>query len=189
MKVIGISGSPRPNRNSELLLKYSLKPFYDKGWEVKEYFLSRLNINPCLGCEHCLDSGICSIEDDMEQIYEDYYDCDAIIITSPVYYRNITAQLKAVIDRTHAKRSQKPLVGKVGGAIAVGRGTGGGQALALSIIYNFYLSSGMLCAPGELNGVSAVADKPGDILKQENKLRQAIILGENVLKFTKKLRT
>ena len=84
MKVIGISGSPRPNRNSELLLKYSLKPFYDKGWEVKEYFLSRLNINPCLGCEHCLDSGICSIEDDMEQIYEDYYDCDAIIITSQV---------------------------------------------------------------------------------------------------------
>jgi len=188
MKVIGISGSPRPNGNSEILLKHSLKPFYDKDWEVKEYLLSQISINPCLCCDYCMDSSICSIEDDMERIYEDYFDCDAMIIASPVYYRNITAQLKAVIDRTYAKRSQKPLTGKVGGAIAVGRGTGGGQALALSIIYNFYLSSGMLCVPGELNGVSALADKPGDILKQENRLRQAIILGENVLKYTEKLR-
>jgi len=46
----------------------------------------------------------------------------------------------------------------------------------------------MLCVPGELNGVSALADKPGDILKQENRLRQAIILGENVLKYAEKFK-
>jgi len=71
----------------------------------------------------------------------------------------------------------------LGGAIAVGRGEGGGQSLALSIIHNYYLSSGALCVPCEINGLSAKADKPGDIKMQENRLRQARVLGENILKY------
>jgi len=77
------------------------------------------------------------------------------------------------------------LTGKLGGAISVGRGQGGGQAIVLTIIHNYYLSSGALCVPGEMNGVSAVADKPGDILSQPNRLKQARTLGENIMKYTR----
>jgi hypothetical protein len=42
-------------------------------------------------------------------------------------------------------------------------------------------SCGAICVPGELNGLTAVADKPGDVLKQEKRLRQARVLGQNVL--------
>jgi len=184
MKVIGISGSPRKDGNTELLVREALKPFYEKGWEVTEFFLSSKTINPCMGCETCIGTGTCAIEgDDMELFLNELEDCNALIIGSPVYYRNVTAQLKALFDRSFVFNSRKLLAGKPGGAIAVGRGEGGGQSLVLSIIHNYYLSSGALCVPCEINGLSARADKPGDILKQENRLRQARILGENIAKY------
>jgi multimeric flavodoxin WrbA len=184
MKVIGISGSPRKDGNTEILVRYALEPFREKGWEVSEFFLSTRSIKPCIACEMCADSVICSIrDDDMNYLLDELEDCDALIIGSPAYYRNVTAQLKALFDRSYVFRNRKLLEGKLGGAIAVGRGEGGGQSLVLSIIYNYYLSSGALCVPCEINGLSARADKPGDILKQEKRLRQARLLGENILKY------
>jgi multimeric flavodoxin WrbA len=113
--------------------------------------------------------------------------CDAVLIASPVYYRNVTAQLKALFDRTHGYDSLNLFKGKIGGAMAVGRGEGAGQALTLAIIYNFVLSSGGLCASGELNGVSARADKPGDIASQSRRLEQAKILARNVMDYSIRL--
>lgn len=186
MKVIGISGSPRKDGNTEILVREALKPFYEKGWEVTEFFLSEKTINPCIGCETCIETGTCTIEgDDMELILSELEGCDALIIGSPAYYRNVTAQLKALFDRSFVYKKGRLLEGRLGGAIAVGRGEGGGQSLVLSIIHNYYLSSGALCVPCEINGLSARADKPGDILKQENRLRQARVLGENIIKYSK----
>ncbi|AUS97995.1 hypothetical protein CDQ84_01005 [Clostridium thermosuccinogenes] len=184
MKVVGISGSPRKDGNTEVLVRQALQPFYEKGWEVSEFFLSSKTINPCIGCETCIETGKCVIEgDDMEFLLREFEHCDALIIGTPVYYRNVTAQLKALFDRSFVFNNRKLLAGKLGGAIAVGRGEGGGQSLALSIIHNYYLSSGALCVPCEINGLSAKADKPGDIKMQENRLRQARVLGENILKY------
>ncbi len=184
MKVIGISGSPRKDGNTEILVKYALEPFREQGWEVQEFFLSGKVIKPCRGCETCRATGVCTItDDDMTYIYEEFKTCNAFIIGSPVYYRNITAQLKALFDRSFAFGIKRPLEGKVGGAIAVGRGEGGGQSLVLSIIHNYYLSLGAICVPCEINGLSARADKCGDVLKQENRLRQARVLGENIIKY------
>ena len=66
----------------------------------------------------------------MQEIYKAYEWCNAVIISSPAYWRNVPAQLKAVFDRTYAIKNG-PLKGKLGGAIAVGRSTsGGGQEMA-----------------------------------------------------------
>ncbi|OGO80854.1 MAG: hypothetical protein A2Y21_01120 [Clostridiales bacterium GWC2_40_7] len=190
MKVIGISGSPRKDGNTEILVKQALKPFYEKGWEVTEFFLSSKTINPCIGCETCNETGVCAIEnDDMEFLLSEFENCDALIIGSPAYYRNVTAQLKALFDRSFVFKNRKLLAGKLGGAIAIGRGEGGGQSLVLSIIHNYYLSLGALCVPCEINGLSARADKPGDILKQENRLRQSRVLGENIIKYAEMINT
>jgi len=138
-----------------------------------------------MGCETCRETGECAIEgDDMELLLSELEDCDALIIGSPAYYRNVTAQLKALFDRSFVFNNRKLLAGELGGAIAVGRGEGGGQSLVLTIIHNYYLSSGAICVPCEINGLSARADKPGDILKQENRLSQARILGENIIKYS-----
>ena len=164
MNVLGISGTPRKGGNSELLLDAALEPFQAAGWEVKRILLSEKRIGMCTGCDACRETNSCRIGDDMDEIYGAYADCDALVIASPAYWRNVPAQLKAVFDRTYGVEEWKLLTGKLGGAIAVGRGQGGGQSIVLNIIHNFYLTSGVLCVPGELNGVSACADKPGDIL-------------------------
>ena len=181
MKVVGICGSPRREGNAEHLLRAALEPFRERGWETVAFLLCERTVAPCRACEICQAGGGCAIRDDMDALYEALGECDALLVATPVYYRNVSAQLKAVFDRCYAVRASQPLQGKPGGAIAVGRGTGGGQGLALAIIYNWLLSSGAICVPGELNGVSAVADKPGDILSQPERLRQARVLGENVL--------
>ena len=181
MNILGISGTPRKNGNSEILLNAALEPFIEANWEITKILLSEKKIEPCKGCDACVETGICCINDDMCEIYNAYEKCDAIIISAPAYWRNVPAQLKAVIDRTYAAKS--PLKGKLGGAISVGRGQGGGQAIVINIIYNFYLSCGALCVPAETNGVTAVADKPGDILTQPRRLEQARILGRNIINY------
>jgi len=186
MNVLGISGTPRKGGNSEILLDAALQPFVEAGWNVTKILLSEKKIEPCVGCEACIGGEACYIADDMTKVYDAYEKCDAIIISAPAYCRNVPAQLKALFDRTYAIRGQKLLQGKFGGAISVGKGTCGGQSIVLNIIHNFYLSSGMLCVPGELNGVSAVADKLGDILNQPRRLEQARVLGRNILEVSGK---
>lgn len=57
----------------------------------------------------------------------------------------------------------------------------------INAIYRWMLSCGILCVPGELNRVTAVVDKPGDILSQDRRLKQAEILGSNIIKATRLL--
>lgn len=185
MKILGLCGSSRKDSNSEHLMKLALEPFYREGAEVRTHKVGDLDLQPCRGCERCRTEGKCCIDDDIHYIYDDLYWTDAVVIASPVYYRNISSKLAAVFERAYAYQDNRPLEGKLGAAIAVGRGTGGGQSIVLSVIHNWILSAGALCVPGELNGLSAVADSPGDILKDQRKLEQATKLGENLLKFSK----
>ncbi len=189
MNVLGISGTPRRDGNSEILLQYALRPFKDRGWEIRHHRLREMEVRPCRACDACKDHGQCTIGDDMHKIYEAFRWCDAIILSTPVYSRNVCSQMLAVLDRHYAVSVERPLAGKVGGAMAVGRGSCGGQAIAVCTLYNWMLSCGVVCVPGELNGVTAVASEPGDILKQDNRLRQAQVLGSNVAFVTEKLRS
>lgn len=187
MNILGISGTPRIGGNSEILLEYALRPFEDDGWNIKHYRVRDFNIKPCSACDYCRTHENCQLEDDMHIFYDAFEWCHAIILSSPVYSRNICSQLMAVLDRHYCVNVKRPLAGKAGGAIAVGRGTCGGQSITINAIYNWLLSCGAIGVPGELNGLTAVADKPGDILNQKNRLDQAIILGQNVLYVAKKL--
>ena len=189
VNVLGISGTPRKGGNSEILLNAALEPFVEANWDITKILLSEKRIESCTGCDACVEKKsavkACCINDDMNEIYNAYEKCNAIIISAPTYWRNVPAQLKAVIDRTYGSKSGS-LKGKLGGAIAVGRGQGGGQAIVINIIYNFYLSAGALCVPSETNGVTTVADKPGDILSQPRRLEQAKTLGQNIITYFRK---
>ena len=188
MNILGISGTPRKKGNSEILLEYALKPFKKNGWDIEILKLSKLSVKPCQGCDLCFGKSTCIINDDMEKFYSAFQRCNAIIVSSPVYYRTVTAQLLSVFHRYYAVKDDKLLEGKPGGAIAVGRSSGGGgQSITINQIYTWMLSCGMFCVPGELNGLTTSADKPGDILKQEKRLLQAEILGNNILKMATKL--
>ena len=180
-KILCISGSKRKNGNSESLIQLTINGFSTNN-EFRWIKMSEINILGCLGCEYCSSNNEkCIQNDDMKLLYNGFDWCDAIIIASPVYSRNVCSQVMALMDRHYAVKTSRPLEGKLGAAIAVGRGAG--QAIAINSIYNWYLSCGALCVPGELNGITAFGYEKGKVLEDENYMYQTMKLAENIEKY------
>jgi multimeric flavodoxin WrbA len=120
-RILAISGSPRKGGNTEVLLNTALDKCRASGFDTDTFYLSEYHINPCVGCELCGEEKRCVLSgDDMAIFVQKAALCDAILIGSPAYYRNVTAQLKALFDRTHGYDSMSLFKGKPGGAITVG---------------------------------------------------------------------
>ncbi len=117
MKVLGISTSPRRRQNTEKLIEKVLEGSASLGGETKLYTISGKRINPCTGCDKCRDTKKCVINDDMQELYDAIIEADGIVIGTPVYFYDMTAQCKTIIDRTIAI---EPIGGnKVGGIVTV----------------------------------------------------------------------
>lgn len=103
-KVLILSGSPRLGGNSDLLCDEFMKGAKEGGHQVEKINVAKKNIGYCQACYYCRKSGgKCIIKDDMEEILQKMIDADVIVLSSPVYFYSIDAQLKAVIDRTVAR--------------------------------------------------------------------------------------
>jgi len=103
-KIVVILGSPRKKGNSATLAEALIKGAEENGAEVQTFFLQAMEIKPCNACNQCInnpESG-CVIEDDMQKIYPAVRTADSIVIASPIYWFNITAQTKLFIDRCYA---------------------------------------------------------------------------------------
>lgn len=142
MKILGICGSPRDGASSFLLKRALNELEKEENFETKFISVKDKNISPCTHCNFCLESkGECSIEDDMNEIYDSLKQADGIIFASPVHFGSISAQLKAVIDRCQALIMEDLDIfkNKVGISIVVGGDRCGGQELAIQQINTFYL--------------------------------------------------
>lgn len=81
-----------------------MKGALEAGNEVEKIFVAGKEISPCRACYYCRShQGACSIKDDMAEVLKKMIDADVIVLSSPVYFYSISAQLKAVIDRTVAR--------------------------------------------------------------------------------------
>ncbi len=181
--ILAVSGSPRKEGNTEILLNAALEPFIKEGHAVHRFYLSVREVGPCIACEACEEDGVCVVKDDLQGLLEKLLLCDAMILGSPVYNRNITAQLLAVFNRFHSITHKRPFKDRIffGGAIAVG-GAPNSQGITLTVLHNFLLSLGICAVPAVLNGVSVLARKKGEVLNQPKSLSDARVLGENILR-------
>ena len=102
MYVLGISGSPKINGLSNFLLDKALEGAMASGAHTEKIILNNLNFKPCQECGGCDKTGVCILDDDMKSVYESLAAADIIIITSPIYFASLSAQLKAMIDRCHS---------------------------------------------------------------------------------------
>lgn len=103
-KILILSGSPRRNGNSDTLCIEFMKGALDAGHEVGKINVAQKNIAPCRGCYFCArHNGKCVQNDDMAEVLEKMIEADVLVLASPVYFYSISAQLKAVIDRTVAR--------------------------------------------------------------------------------------
>ncbi|MBQ8224884.1 MAG: flavodoxin family protein [Bacteroides sp.] len=103
-KVLILSGSPRKGGNSDTLCNRFMEGAQEAGHEVEKIWIQDRKVAPCLACYYCKEhEGACAIKDDMKEILDKMLAADVLVLSSPVYFYSISAQLKAVIDRTVAR--------------------------------------------------------------------------------------
>ena len=102
MNILILSGSPRKGGNTDLLVEAFVKGASQKH-HVEVVSVRDYKVNPCMGCNVCFKSkdNTCVQKDDMSMIYEKMAHTDMLVISSPVYFYGLSAQLKAIIDRCH----------------------------------------------------------------------------------------
>jgi len=118
LKIIAISGSPRPKGNTNYLVDEALEEASKLGIETEKIVLSDFCVNPCLGHDNCASLDSCLQKDDTATILDKFCKADGVILATPVYYFNITAQMKAFIDRTYflyekSRKSRAKTVGVI----------------------------------------------------------------------------
>lgn len=100
MFVLGIQGSPRKNGNCDHLLTLFLKACEAHGAKTQVIYPGKLTIGPCRELIVCEKKGFCPIRDDMEEKgYSLVKKADVVVLASPVFFYNVTAQAKVFIDR------------------------------------------------------------------------------------------
>jgi len=101
MKILAIVGSPRPKGNTSHLVDQALKEAADHGLETEKIILSQYKVGPCQGHDNCSSFSVCKQNDDVPWILDKFCSADGILLGSPVYYYNMTAQMKAFVDRNY----------------------------------------------------------------------------------------
>jgi multimeric flavodoxin WrbA len=109
MKVLGIYGSPRKGGNTDQLLDQALEGARSAGAETDAVYARRLKMSGCLECGGCDDTGECVVQDDMQDVYPRIEEAGVIFLASPIFFYGLTAQVKAVVDRSQALWSKRKL--------------------------------------------------------------------------------
>jgi multimeric flavodoxin WrbA len=108
MKIIGFIASSRKEGNTAWAVNKILEGAKGQGAETQSWCFSDLDIKPCRGCSNCKKSGKgCVINDDMQNIYTAFANADAIVLGSPVYMGQMSAQAKIFTDRLYACTSPR----------------------------------------------------------------------------------
>jgi len=170
MNIVYISGSPRKRSNTDYLLNRILSRTDGEFIKLTDYA-----IEPCRSCWACRENGCCVIDDGMETVViPKLLNADAIVVGTPVYFNNVTAQLKAFIDRTWSIRGK--LKDKIGAAVVVGRRYGAEGAIMA--INAFFLKHSMIVAN---RGISGMAFEPGEIRDDLESMEAAKRMGDRIL--------
>lgn len=158
--ILGVSGSPKKGGNTEYILDEALKVASERGFKTERLLCSAFNIGYCDDCGDCARGKPCPIKDDMSKFYELMVEADGMIISSPVYFGTVTAQIKAVFDRTILLRRRGfKLKGKVGCALTVGASRNGGQEKAIETIHSWMHMHGMIVV-GDDSHFGGIAVRP-----------------------------
>lgn len=108
MRVLGLQGSPRLNGNTAFLLDLILEEARRQGAVTHKIDVEKRHIEPCREYITCEKRGFCPIKDDMKSdIYARLRAADVVVPASPVFFYNVTAQLKALIDRSQTLWARK----------------------------------------------------------------------------------
>ena len=153
--ILGICGSPR-EQATDYVLKEALRLLQERGFETRFWTVHGKWIEFCAHCDYCLKNKECVVQDDVQELYVLLTEAKGIILATPVYNGGVSAQVKAVMDRTRAvvAADKNVFKGKIGMGIATGGDRNGGQEFALMQIHSFYIINGMIPVGGGFFGAN-----------------------------------
>jgi multimeric flavodoxin WrbA len=189
MKVLGVSGSPRPGGNTDILVKLALSVLEEEGIQTEFLSLADWPVKPCTGCAGCVksDKVECVQEDPaFEGMIERFVQADGILIGSPVYFGSATPQTMALLDRVGyvARANDNLLRRKVGAAIVVARRAG--QNFTFAQLNYFFLISEMI-VPGSTYWNCAFGRQKGEVNNDQEGLDTVRRLAQNMAWLMRKL--
>ncbi|OPX64308.1 MULTISPECIES: flavodoxin family protein [unclassified Methanoregula] len=184
-KVLAINGSPRKDGNTSVLIRTILAEMEKKGIETETIQIGGKKVHGCLACMKCFENrdGKCVIDDDIVNLcIRKMREADGIILGSPVYFLDITAEMKALIDRAGfvSYANGHPLKHKVGNVtVAVRRA---GASRTADSMLHFLLANDMI-VPGL--PVIGIGRDIGDVEKDEEGMDRARHLGKTMAQLLK----
>ena len=175
MKLLAIVGSARINGNCNYLTDQALNEAAKLGAQTEKIILSQHQINPCLGHDNCASFKSCQQHDDAGWILEKICEADGVILATPVYYYNVSTQMKTFIDRNYFlyKHDQKAPA-RVVGLIIVAASLGIEDTLHT---LKQYVNEAFALREDSLLVVSGYADKPGEVKSNLSLVEDARNLG------------
>lgn len=182
MKAVAINGSPRKGGNTEILLRKVLEPLAGAGWETELIQVGGKKIRGCTACYRCFGAkdGRCSVKTDVfNDCLEKMLSAQAIILGSPTYFTDVSAEMKALLDRTGlvAIANGGLLRGKIGAAVVAVRRGGGTHAF--DTMNHMFLMSGAII-PGSTYWNLGFGLNKGEVADDEEGLRNMEDLGRTI---------
>jgi len=188
-QVLGISGSPRRNGNTELLIREFMRGAEAGGHKTELIILSELKISPCTSCGSCQKTGKCIIIDDMQAMHKKLLEADCIVFASPIYFGGVSAQLKSFIDRCQTLWSRKYILKQA--LISPDRGKRSGYFISTAgrKDYNKVFEGGIFTVKAIFSSLDIKytgellfkdMENKGDILKHPDALKMAFETGSSI---------
>lgn len=147
MKIVGLNGSPNVDGNTGFLVKTVLEECEARGAEIVLLNVGKImNEQKCGFCTACSSpcTGNCYKGTKLEEAFEILKNADGVVVGSPVYFGSVSAQLKAMFDKTRKLRAIKGLYNKVGICMAVGASQYGGEETTIKAMHDMMLINGMI---------------------------------------------
>lgn len=187
MKVLAINSSARKDGNTAILINRVFEGLNKEGIETEMVQLAGQVIEPCKACWACGGQGNCvHRKDQFRDIFDKMKEADGILLGSPVYSANISANMQALLERAAVVCDMNPglLARKAGAAVAAARR--GGALNAVDAMNHFFLNHEMFVV-GSTYWNMAYGQLSGDVEKDSEGLSNMENLGKNMAYLLKSL--
>ena len=188
MKVIGINGSSRNDGNTAIIVGKVFDELNKEGIETELIQLADYEIQPCRGCFACKGRSNCVFaKDSFAEIFNRMVEADGIILGSPVYSADVSAKMKAFLERADVVVATNPglLRHKVGASVAAVR-RGGGMT-TVDTMNHFMLNKEMIVV-GSTYWNMVYGKNVGDVINDDEGMANMRNLGENMSFILKRIR-
>ena len=191
MRVVAFNGSPRKGGNTSILLSRACDELENEGVETELIELSGKKISGCIACMKCFENKDkhCTVKkDDLNACIDRMIEADGILLGSPVYFSDVSATMKAVIERAGmvARANDDMFRRKAGAAVVAVRRAG--SVHTFDSINHFFLI-GQMIIPGSSYWNVGIGMEAGTVKSDEEGIETMKTLGKNMAWLLKKINT